>query len=252
MVQITPEIQLALIGLCTALVGIPSAIVGAWAWSFRIRTKAEADAKINTAKIAQMEAEGKLKQVDALTEQTRNISQALTMQMVTNEKMEQKYTGIRVAQDSGMERLWYHVEDTGKKILSAIEKVPAATVQGFSAEAVGAFAEALGKQMSAVMVAEFEKRDAQRDMHPFPEAEDAAWEERFIVPRHDSVQMYKRPQSSDLVLLQKPCSYINVSGEMVRLVAGRVPGWYAIMKKDCWGWLHERSIEVRQLETVPG
>lgn len=257
--QITGEMVILVLGLV-------GTVLGALANNSRVKTKARADQLVQAAEADKLEAEARLKQIadsgaverakaeanlrqtEALSQQMQHTGQMLNAQLVINQQLTDKYNGIRIAQDSGMERLWYHIDETGRKILAAVENIPSATVAGFTADSVGAFAEALGKQMGVVLAAELAKRDAERDMHPFPEAEDTAWEARFIVPKHDAVQMYKRPQVSDLVLLQKPCSRIAVEGETVRLIAGRVPGWYAVVKADCWGWLIERSIEVREFE----
>lgn len=138
--------------------------------------------------------------------------------------------------------------------IAAIGGLPAAIQMG-QADSLKNYAQQLGAEIGAVLSKQFQVQNLERDMYPFPDPEDPAWQDLFLTPITPEPTIHKQPFFADAVKLHKPCAIIRQEGERVRAILGRLSDWIIIEKRagdsHCWGWLPAHTVRIGDLEAAP-
>jgi hypothetical protein len=268
-----------LLAIVTTILGIIGIYFGAQA----TRVKNQSQRQLVEAQSAQMKAEGDLVTVKAdaevkIAEAKTDIeerafirAQAKT-QLNINEtflKMlteidarnktdnEANYRSIRNVQNDTntvLVNMLNAMRDQHALQIGAIGGLPAAIQMG-QADTLKNYAQQLGAEIGAVLTKQFQMQTLEREMYPFPDPEDPAWQTLFFTPVTPEPTIHKQPLFADAVKLHKPCAVIQQKGEWVRAILGRLEDWIIIEKRagdsHCWGWLPKYTVQVSQTESVP-
>lgn len=259
MVTITPEIVIALIGLCGTVLGIPATIIGAWAWNSRTRVKAKADAEVADAqaRLKAIEAKGEAEKAQAATlanlvigyqQFGEHLKDLVSLRHADNQKAESNYRVFTDVSNENARTVMGHLDYHAGRLMTAIGAIP---------ERVGAVNNdgiaLLVGELGSVITKEFAVQRAERSMHPFPASEDSEWRDEFIRPVQDVARIYKQPSFDDEARLHKTCAHIKPEGEIVRVIQGRLKGWLIVDKVEagqrCWGWIPDYQVLVGRPET---
>lgn len=253
-----------LLGLCAA--------IGYW-------LRRQADARTEQEKTARIAAESQLMQVESETktrlmqaqadaDERAFIRQQFIAQIKINEQHEAERAQYekRLAEQAAKDEANYLVvsnvqKDTNfqianlvnaigrlnQSLLERIESIPAKIADG-NTDTLKLFAQEMAAETGAVIAQQFAIQNLDRDLFPFPDPEDPAWREEWIIPVVNEPTLHKQPYFNDAVKLHKPCAQIAPGGERVRLIRNRIRGWVTIYKKGsetpCWGWLPEHTIKI--------
>ena len=262
-----------------AILGIVGVVFGAWA----NRVKNQSQRQLIEAQSAQLKAEGDLATVKAEAEvriaeaktdieERAFIREQFNSQLKLNEtfpKMlaeidarnkaenESNYRSIRDVQNDTntvLVNILNAMRDQHADQIAAIGGLPAAIQMG-QADSLKNYAQQLGAEIGAVLTKQFQMQTLEREMYPFPDPEDSAWQELWITPITPLPTIHKQPFFADAVKLHKPCAIIRQEGERVRAILGRLTDWIIIEKRagdsHCWGWLPAHTVRIGDLEAAP-
>ncbi len=131
--------------------------------------------------------------------------------------------------------------------IAAIGALPE-IIRASNAETLKEYAQQLGVEIGAVLTKQFAVQNLERDMYPFPDPEDPAWQSIYIKPITPAPTIHKNPYFDDAVKLRKPCATIQDEGEWVRAIMGRLRDWIIVEKRagdsHCWGWLPAHTVQI--------
>lgn len=266
-----------------AIVGTILGIIGVYFGAQATRVKNQSQSQLVEALSAQMKAEGELIKVKAEAEvkiaeaktdieERAFIREQFNTQLKLNEtfpKMlaeidarnktdnEANYRSIRNVQNDTntvLVNMLNAMRDQHALEIAAIGALPAAIAMS-QADTLKNYAQQLGAEIGAVLTKQFQIQTLEREMYPFPDPEDAAWQTLFFTPVTPEPTIHKQPFFADAVKLHKPCAVIQEGGEWVRAILGRLEDWIIIEKRagdsHCWGWLPKHTVQVSQAEPVP-
>lgn len=259
--MISNEVLLGLIGLFATI---------AAGWQYVARKKADIDKLNSESRLKQVETDAQIK-IDAARadlDERAFIREQLKAQIKLNEQhqLERAQYDKRLAEKETKDEANYRVvgnvqRDTNIQIAnlvnaistmnrSLIEKIdllPSRITNG-NADSLTSFAKSMAAETGAVIAQQFAIQNLDRDLFPFPDPEDPAWKEEWVIPITPEPTLHKQPYFNDAVKLHKPCAQIVPGGERVRLIRNRIKGWVTIYKQGddahCWGWLPEHCIKI--------
>jgi hypothetical protein len=252
------------------------------------RVKNQSQKELILAQSAQFEAEGKLATIQAEAE--ARVAQAradaevkmstakddaeergfMRAQLQAQIKLNEQFQNLlleKEKKDESNYRVLANVQaDTNVALVNLMNKteeqhaIQIAAIGGLSgalqtniADSLKEYAQQLGAEIGAVITKQFQMQSLDREMFPFPDPEDPAWTEKFIVPATPTPTIHKQPYYSDAVKLRKPCAVIAEGGEWLRVIVGRLSDWIIVEKRagdsHCWGWLPAHTVQVG--EAVP-
>jgi len=273
-----------------AIVGTILGIIGMYFGAQATRVKNQSQRQLVEAQSAQMKAEGDLVTVKADAEvkiaeaktdieERAFIREQFNSQIKLNEayqktiverdlrfeklmsekelKDEQNYRTIRDVQNDtnrALVNILNAMRDHNALQIAAIGALPGA-IQISEADSLKNYAQQLGAEIGAVLTKQFQIQTLEREMYPFPDPEDSAWQNLFLTPVTPDPTIHKQPLFADAVKLHKPCAVIQQKGEWVRAILGRLEDWIIIEKRagdsHCWGWPPKYTVQVSQTEPVP-
>jgi hypothetical protein len=266
-----------------AIVGTILGIIGVYFGAQATRVKNQSQRQLVEAQSAQMKAEGDLVTVKADAEvriseakidieERTFIREQFNAQLKLNEsfpKMLAEIDAHHKAENDANYRLIRNVQNDTNTVLvnmlnamraqhalqiEAIGGLPAAIAMS-QADTLKNYAQHLGAEIGAVLTKQFQLQTLEREMYPFPDPEDPAWQTLFFTPVTPEPTIHKQPLFADAVKLHKPCAVIQQKGEWVRAILGRLDDWIIIEKRagdsHCWGWLPKYTVQVSQIEPVP-
>lgn len=266
-----------LLSIIVPIVGGVGAIVVAWGYSIRRRAdasilamqteneKAKADAQ---ARIKELEADAQmrdmLRDLIKLNDQLQKTQGLQFKRYMLALKKQRENTGegyrvIRNVQNdtnvvlanvaNSLKDLATEQKTSRTEILTAVKSIPS----GATPETLNMFAQQLGSEMGMVLAQQLQMHQLERDLFPFPDAEDPRWETVKVVPVNPATAtIWKQPQFRDEAVLKKPCAQIKPDGETVKIIRGQIRNWWIIYKvgtdSDCWGWIPEGKVRVLEEE----
>lgn len=236
----------------------------------RLRIDAESRAFQAEGALTQVKADAEIRIAEAKTdvEERAFIREQFNSQLKLNETFPKMLAEIDARNKAENESNYRAVRDVQNdtntvliNILNAMEKQHAIQIAAIGAlpgaiqanigEALQASAQQLGAEIGTVITKQFQMQSLDRDMFPFPDPEDPAWTQKFIMPIAPTPTIHKQPYYNDSVKLHKPCAVINQEGEWLRVILGRLQDWIIVEKRagdsHCWGWLPAHTVQIGEM-----
>lgn len=255
-----------------AVLGIIGIIFGGWRTRVTNKSVADKEREVADAKAKLLAAEGNLAEAKAEAEQQTALARIAERQQTlleqhkaSQDRIDQEnlqrwgtvaalFNDVR-AGETNIHNVLVQISTTMGEI-SAVQKMLPQMIQDASTQAIRETANVVGAEIGAAMAREFAIKNAERTMHPFPDAEDKRWRDDFILPIVPDVFIHKEPHFDDDVKLKKSCSKINPAGETLRLIEEPSISAIAVYKIEdgvpCYGWLHAKFVKIGQpTEPIP-
>ena len=233
----------------------------------RLRIDAESRALQAEGALTQVKADAEIRIAEAKTdvEERAFIREQFNSQLKLNETFPKMLAEIDARNKADNESNYRAVRDVQNdtntvlvNMLNAMEKQHAIQIAAIGAlpgaiqtsigDSLKEYAQQLGAEIGTVLTRQFAVQNLEREMYPFPDPEDPAWQTIYITPITPTPTIHKQPYFADEVKLHKPCATIQAEGEFVRAIIGRLRDWMIVEKRagdsHCWGWLPAHTVQV--------